>query len=1026
MQEWGRVVDRHRLALWSALRRNSLPRWAKRLLFGAGLLLLAAALIAGEMESSWLQARYFAGLGRDARFHVEPGVSPKMRFPNAAPYDQRLGYSEIPALIERLGDQGYVISAQARLSPQMLRLSDRGLFLPYHEKSQAGLTLLDCKGLPQYAARFPQRVFGQFESVPRLLVDSLLYIENRELLDERHPTRNPAVEWDRLGKAVIDQLQSVVDWSHPTPGGSTLATQIEKYRHSEGGLTASIGEKLRQMSSASVRAYLDGKDTRAARRQILVDYLDTMPLAARRGYGEVHGLGDGLWAWYGRDFAEAGRLLQAAAGSDGAPAHDLRRPAELFKQALSLMIAQRRPSYYLGPGVQELEQQTNSYLRLLAGAGVVSPQLRDAALQIPLSFHQNGATPTLSFVAVKAPTALRSQLSGLLGVPRLYDLDRFDLTATSSFNRDLQGKIDDVLQQLKDPRQARAKGLYGHRLLSARDDPAKLIVSFTLFERGDGANHLRVQTDNFDQPFDLNQGARLDLGSTAKLRTLISYLEVIADLHARYAHLSPAALREVPKHERDVLSEWALAYLAHAEDKRLTPMLEASMDRRYSASPWESFYTGGGLHTFANFNPEDDERVLSLREGLRRSVNLVFIRAMRDLVRHHVYRPVEGAIRLLEDVDDPRRGEYLARFADREGRVFLARFYRKYRGKTVEQAEELLLERVRTDPRRYAVVLRSLAPEARQALFDARMRLRLPGASLTESRLRELYQEYAPEKFSLADRGYLAGVHPLELWLVAYLRGQPDASLAQAIAASRDQRLAVYGWLFRSSNAQAQNNRIQTLLELEAFQEIGASWRRLGYPFESLTPSYASAIGASGDRPAALAELMGIIVNDGLRLPTARIESIRLAPDTPFETQLDYRPAPPQRLLPAELAQVVRRALLDVVEEGTAQRLKGAFTRADGTPVAVGGKTGTGDHRFEVYGPGGRVISSRVINRSATFVFMIDDRYFGTLTAYVAEPYAARYVFTSTLPVQLLTSLAGDLMPLVEKGPQRTAPACGR
>ena len=58
------------------------------------------------------------------------------------------------------------------------------------------------------------------------------------------------------------------------------------------------------MASASLRAYQEGEDTQARRRQVVVDYLDTVPLAARPGFGEVHGLGDGLWAWYGRDVRE--------------------------------------------------------------------------------------------------------------------------------------------------------------------------------------------------------------------------------------------------------------------------------------------------------------------------------------------------------------------------------------------------------------------------------------------------------------------------------------------------------------------------------------------------------------------------------------------------------------------------------------------------------------------------------------------------------------------------------------------------
>ena len=52
-------------------------------------------------------------------------------------------------------------------------------------------------------------------------------------------------------------------------------------------------------------------------------------------------------------------------------------------------------------------------------------------------------------------------------------------------------------------------------------------------ERGATANYLRVQSDNYEQPLDINDGAKLDLGSTAKLRTLVSYLDIVANLHQR-------------------------------------------------------------------------------------------------------------------------------------------------------------------------------------------------------------------------------------------------------------------------------------------------------------------------------------------------------------------------------------------------------------------------------------------------------------------------------------------------------------
>jgi hypothetical protein len=92
-----------------------------------------------------------------------------------------------------------------------------------------------------------------------------------------------------------------------------------------------------------------------------------------------------------------------------------------------------------------------------------------------------------------------------------------------------------------------------------------------------------------------------------------------------------------------------------------------------------------------------------------------------------------------------------------------------------------------------------------------------------------------------------------------------------------------------------------------------------------------------------------------------------------------------------------------------------AFYKPDGSVIALGGKTGTGDQRFDVYGAGHRLIESRYVNRSATFVFNIGERFFGSMTAYVHGPDSAHYDFTSALPVQLLVTLAPSLMPMIEK-----------
>jgi hypothetical protein len=237
--------------------------------------------------------------------------------------------------------------------------------------------------------------------------------------------------------------------------------------------------------------------------------------------------------------------------------------------------------------------------------------------------------------------------------------------------------------------------------------------------------------------------------------------------------------------------------------------------------------------------------------------------------------------------------------------------------------------------------------------------------------------------------------------------------MKEVVTASEFERQQVYRWLFKSARQYAQNRRIQTLVEQEAFEKIHQAWQQLGYPFNTFTPSYASSIGASGDRPAALAELMGILLNEGIRYPTHRFDSVNFAVNTPYELRMALPEALGRRVLAPEVAAAARKALIGVVENGTAKRIDGAYKLLDGTKLIIAGKTGTGDHRRHINGAKGRLIGEEVVSRSATFAFILGDRHFGTLTAYVKGPNAARYRFTSALPVQVLKSLEPTLAPLI-------------
>ena len=89
----------------------------------------------------------------------------------------------------------------------MSELAARNFFNIYPEKSQAGLRLLDLNGAVVQQARYPRNVYADFAAVPELVARTLLYVEDRELLEPARPTMNPVIDWERLGVAVGQQAE---------------------------------------------------------------------------------------------------------------------------------------------------------------------------------------------------------------------------------------------------------------------------------------------------------------------------------------------------------------------------------------------------------------------------------------------------------------------------------------------------------------------------------------------------------------------------------------------------------------------------------------------------------------------------------------------------------------------------------------------------------------------------------------------------------------------------------------------------
>ncbi|MEK7397222.1 MAG: transglycosylase domain-containing protein, partial [Candidatus Poribacteria bacterium] len=654
-----------------------------------------------EVQTSQIQAQLLSYVSSFFSYWTEPEASEDIRYPHSGPYDQRLGYSQLHDYKDSLIEKGYKVESQARFSPALMTATKHGLFTIYKEKTRAGLQIYDRDNNMISSSFYPQRIYQNLESIPDIVVKTLLFIENRELLDEKYPYRNPAIEWDRFIKAIVDVAIHKVNPAHKAIGGSTMATQLEKYRHSPEGRTAEGSEKGRQMLSAALRAYLDGKDTLGARRQLVVDYINSVPLAAISDYGEVNGLGDGLSAWYGADFDQVNKDLSSI--SIRVSSEDLPRIAQSYKQILSLFLAHRRPSYYLVDDQNALKTLTEKYIKLLNNSGIISNSLKNAAISANLSLRNSTPQQKSKTQIVEqkmdrniklsnsAANAVRTNLSSVLGVPFLYSLDRLDLIVNSSIDNHIQQKVISVLRQLNDPEYAKSVGMVGARLLGEKVEDVN--YSFLLYEHVNGANLMRIQADNLDKQLNINEGGKLELGSTSKLRTLITYLEIMDELHKRYVDSSPEeirqALSEVPP--SDKLSNWALSYLLSSSDRSLKTMLELAMERRYSGNPGERFFTGGGSHSFTNFDGSENGKMATVTEALQDSINLSFIRIMRDIVNYYTYQLPEDAEEALSNPNSPKCMEYLVIFADKEGMIYTKRFYAKYRNKTPEAIMNRLL-----------------------------------------------------------------------------------------------------------------------------------------------------------------------------------------------------------------------------------------------------------------------------------------------------------------------------------------------
>lgn len=1084
--------------------RSRLLRWTFRIAAGIGIAAIPAGLVGyWEVETSFLSSQYLTQL---AAGRIGTQTKTTVLCDNfaaaAGPFDERRGYASAPNFCKALTGIGWK-QVSKDVSWQDRAVLDVPLYPIYPEKLQAGMSLYDANGVLMDQFRDPQHIYATFEDIPPEFVHSLLFVENKKLLGDHVETLNPAIEWPRLLRAIAGRI---VPGRGDGAGASTLATQLEKFKHSPDGLTRDARQKFQQMLTASTRSYENGADTRARSRAIALEYINGMPLSSVSTGEEIHGLADGLDRWMGEGFDDANALMRKPE-KDLSDA-EMARKGEIYRKALSLIMSVTMPSAFLNEkamivsedaggkkikGREALDLRVRKYLPLLRDAGIISPRLYAATVAAKTEFAPASThLRTRDNIPHKSVNLLRSELAQMLKIKDgLYSLDRIDGTAYSTLDSVVSGQVLDFLNYAKTPEGAQELGIIGAKLLPNPDSATRVNYAFTLYEITDNGNVLRVEEDTSPEAMNLNRHVKAGFGSTAKARTYADYLEVVAIFHDRYNGKTPEELSAVRIDGKNNLARWALEYLADPEtDKSLMAMQRASLQRVYSANPGEMFFTGGGLHPpFSNFDPKDNHRGFTVSEALYESVNLPFIRIMRDIVQATMFLDMQIDEAFFTDPDNRQRREYLERFVHAEGTQFLWRAWKKQSDKTPEEVLSLLAEQTSRSPDKLAVIYRSLKPEesfenfrafilkecgdcvqdiaADETPDDAQRDQRMKALEKQDRALRKKYDDYAPGKFDINDRGYLARpVHPLELWLGEYkiaahnaairdlhqtysvmspsalaaVKVEPkdmltrwavdffsnpeiadkslpamlrsaqavkmaDSGWQKAVDASAEVRILSYKWLLDSNKIQAQNNRLHTILEQEAFTHIRDRWAKFGFPFEKMVPALDSALGVSSDKPEALATFIGIVQNGGKLVDNHAFTDIKLAEDTPYWKHYQPPAAQSRQVMRPETAALVREGLLGVVEFGTGQRLKGVVKLSDGTALQTGGKTGTDNQDYAV-NP----------KRTMTFINFIGTKHFAVISAIMHDPKPNEKP-TSGLVTQLMKEMhkRGVIRPVLDR-----------
>src|SRR5262249_26392343 len=160
--------------------------------------LLAVACIYIEIQTSLLQSWFFTRTNEQLSYQLTEGQSTAIAFPRSAPFDDRRGYSKLPAFQSQLEAQGYQVMQQVHQSEKMVHLITRESSPPYVNPLEPVLYTRGANGFPFFPHPQSDFLSAKMDDFPPLLKKPLFFLKTRDPPHPPPPGQNPAVEWDRL------------------------------------------------------------------------------------------------------------------------------------------------------------------------------------------------------------------------------------------------------------------------------------------------------------------------------------------------------------------------------------------------------------------------------------------------------------------------------------------------------------------------------------------------------------------------------------------------------------------------------------------------------------------------------------------------------------------------------------------------------------------------------------------------------------------------------------------------------------